>query len=137
MVNGKMIMTAIAVALTVLTGCRQVRYVETEHIITMRDTVDRLVERSDTFHTRDSFIMKVKGDTIYIREVQTRDRIRVSHDTLYKTVYRDSIRVEQVPVEVEKKLGKADSIFLCWGKWSLLLLCLALAAFAVYRWIFR
>ena len=89
--------------MTLLTGCRSVRYVSVPEY----RTEDKV--RTDSFIKRDSvWVHDMKGDTVF------KDKVRTEHedhyiytnktDTVMKT---DSVRV---PFPVEKKLGRWEQI---------------------------
>ena len=89
--------------ITLLCGCKTVRYVPVETVRTDSVYVDRLAR--DSVYLRDSVWVNryVLGDTVYVDKVSVkylyRDRWR--YDTVAVTK-RDSV---QVPVPVERELG--------------------------------
>ena len=89
--------------ITLLAGCRTVKYVPVKTVQTDSVYVDRLAR--DSIYLRDSVFVSryVLGDTVYVDKVSVRYayRDRWRHDTV-AVVRRDSV---QVPVPVERKLG--------------------------------
>lgn len=88
---------------TLLAGCKTVRYVPVETVRTDSVYVDRFMR--DSVYLRDSVFVNrwVVGDTVFVDKVSVkylyRDRWR--HDTVAVTK-RDSV---QIPLPVEKPLG--------------------------------
>lgn len=94
--------------LTLLTGCRSVKYVSVpEYHTEYKVRTDSFIKR-DSVWVHDSVSVWMKGDTVF------KDKVRTEHedhyiytnktDTVMKT---DSVRV---PFPVEKKLGKWEQI---------------------------
>lgn len=89
--------------ITLLCGCKTVKYVPVETVRTDSVYVDRFMR--DSVYLKDSVFVNrwVVGDTVFVDKVVTRykykDRLR--HDTV-AVVRADSV---QVPVPVEKPLG--------------------------------
>lgn len=75
----------------------------------------------DSIYVWKDHIIYEKGDTVYDKTVEYRDRWRIKevHDTLYK----DKIKYEykEVPVEVEKELTRIQKLLLSLGKAFILL----------------
>ena len=78
-----------------------------------------------------------KGDTVYDKVVEYKDRwrIREVHDTLYK----DRIKYEykEVPVEVEKPLTGIQKTLIAFGKVFILALLALLGYFGVKKFILK
>ena len=89
--------------ISLLCGCKTVRYVPVETVRTDSVYVDRFAR--DSVYLRDSVWVNryVLGDTVYVDKVSVRYayRDRRRSDTV-AVVRRDSVRV---PVPVERKLG--------------------------------
>lgn len=89
--------------ITLLAGCRTVRYVPVETVRTDSVTLDHFVH--DSVYVRDSVYVNrwTAGDTVFVDKVSVkwRYRDRWRRDTV-AVVRRDSV---QVPVPVEKPLG--------------------------------
>ena len=102
--------------ITLLGGCKSIRYVPVENHTT--DTLYQVKVQRDSIHTTDSIYIhewaSVTGDTIYIDRHHYRDRWRDRWrvDTLYKS-HTDTI---QVPYPVEKPLTRWQQFCLDYGK---------------------
>ena len=102
--------------ITLLCGCKSIRYVPVESHTT--DTLYQVKTERDSIHTTDSIYIhewaSVTGDTIYKEKERWRylyrDRWRV--DTLYKS-HTDTIAV---PYPVEKPLTRWQQFCLDYGK---------------------
>ena len=101
------------------------------------------VNKHDTLTKHDSIYQKefvdryVKGDTIYLTKTKVDYRFR----NLYKTRYRDSIKIDsiRVPYPVERKLNKWESLKMEVGGWAiggLSAVVIALIAYIV-AWLVR
>lgn len=81
------------------------------------------INKHDTLTKHDSVYQKefvdryVKGDTIYLTKTKVDYRFR----NLYKTRYRDSIKIDsvRVPYPVERKLNKWESLKMEVGRWAI------------------
>ena len=93
----------VLIIISLLCGCKTVRYVPVETVRTDSVYVDRLAR--DSIYLRDSVFVSryVLGDTVYVDKVSVRYayRDRWRSDTV-AVVRRDSVRV---PLPVERKLG--------------------------------
>lgn len=101
------------------------------------------VNKHDTLTKHDSVYQKefvdryVKGDTIYLTKTKVDYRFR----NLYKTRYRDSLKIDsiRVPYPVERKLNKWESLKMEIGGWAiggLSAVVIALIAYIV-TWLVR
>lgn len=101
------------------------------------------VNKHDTLTKHDSVYQKefvdryVKGDTIYLTKTKVDYRFR----NLYKTRYRDSLKIDsiRVPYPVERKLNKWESLKMEVGGWAiggLSAVVIALIAYIV-AWLVR
>lgn len=101
------------------------------------------VNKHDTLTKHDSVYQKefvdryVKGDTVFLTKTQVDYRFR----NIYKTLYRDSIKVDslRVPYPVERKLNKWESLKMEVGGWAiggLSAVVIALIAYIV-TWLVR
>ena len=94
---------AVLIVISLLAGCKTVRYVPVETVRTDSVYVDRW--QRDSIYLRDSVWVNrwTAGDTVFVDKVSVkwRYRDRWRHDTVAVT-RRDSV---QVPVPVEKPLG--------------------------------
>ena len=81
------------------------------------------INKHDTLTKHDSVYQKefvdryVKGDTIYLTKIKVDYRFR----NLYKTKYRDSLKIDsiRVPYPVERKLNKWESLKMEVGRWAI------------------
>lgn len=101
------------------------------------------INKHDTLTKHDSVYQKefvdryVKGDTIYLTKTKVDYRFR----NLYKTRYRDSLKIDsiRVPYPVERKLNKWESLKMEVGGWAiggLSAVVIALIAYIV-TWLVR
>lgn len=101
------------------------------------------VYKNNTTYLHDSIyvwrdhIIYEKGDTVYDKVVEYKDRWRIKevHDTLYK----DRIKYEykEVPVEVEKPLTGIQKTLITFGKVFILALLALLGYFGVKKFILK
>lgn len=101
------------------------------------------VNKHDTLTKHDSVYQKefvdryVKGDTIYLTKTKVDYRFR----NLYKTRYRDSLKIDsiRVPYPVERKLNKWESLKMEVGGWAIGGLSVVLLAIIGYItiWLIR
>lgn len=101
------------------------------------------VNKHDTLTKHDSIYQRVfvdryvKGDTIYLTKIKVDYRFR----NLYKTRYRDSLKIDsiRVPYPIEQKLNKWESLKMEVGGWAiggLSAVVIALIAYIV-TWLVR
>lgn len=101
------------------------------------------VNKHDTLTKHDSVYQEVfvdryvKGDTIYLTKTKVDYRFR----NLYKTRYRDSLKIDsiRVPYPIERKLNKWESLKMEVGGWAiggLSAVVIALIAYIV-TWLVR
>lgn len=101
------------------------------------------INKHDTLTKHDSIYQKefvdryVKGDTIYLTKIKVDYRFR----NLYKTRYRDSLKIDsiRVPYPIERKLNKWESLKMEVGGWAiggLSAVVIALIAYIV-TWLVR
>lgn len=101
------------------------------------------INKHDTLTKHDSIYQKefvdryVKDDTIYLTKIKVDYRFR----NLYKTRYRDSLKIDslRVPYPVERKLNKWESLKMEVGGWAiggLSAVVIALIAYIV-TWLVR
>ena len=123
-----------AMILVAMGSCKSVQYVPVETV--RHDSVYITQHSRDSVYLHDSIHIVEKADTVLIERWHTRWRDRVKTDTIYISK-ADTI---QVPVPVEKKLSKAEKMYINIGKWSVgvisgLILVLVLYIF-IRRWRF-
>lgn len=101
------------------------------------------INKHDTLTKHDSIYQKefvdryVKGDSVFLTKTQVDYRFR----NIYKTLYRDSIKVDsiRVPYPIERKLNKWESLKMEVGGWAiggLSAVVIALIAYIV-TWLVR
>ncbi len=103
---------SIAIALFLLFGCRNIKYVPVETVRT--DSLYFSVHERDSIYVHDSVYVKDKGDTLFIDRWHTRYLERVLNDT----VYIERVKVVEVPYPVEKKLTKWQKVKIELGGWA-------------------
>ena len=83
----------------------------------------------DSIYVWRDHIIREKGDTVYDKVVEYRDRWRIKevHDTLYKD--KTKYEYKEVPVEVEKPLTGIQKILITFGKVFILALLALLGYF--------
>lgn len=113
-----------------VTSCRSIQYVPVESVKTEIQYKDKL--QRDSIHILDSVFMLVNGDTVF------RDRYRVIYkDKLVRdTAYIYKIDSVQVPLLVEKKLTRLQSIKLELGGWAfgvIIVMAFIIVGWLVYR----
>lgn len=91
----------------------------------------------DSIYVWRDHIIYEKGDTIYDKVIEYKDRYKIKevHDTLYK----DRIKYEykEVPVEVEKPLSGIQKTLITFGKVFILALLALLGYFGVKKFILK
>ena len=101
------------------------------------------INKHDTLTKHDSVYQKefvdryVKGDSVFLTKTQVDYRFR----NIYKTLYRDSIKIDsiRVPYPVERKLNKWENLKMEVGGWAiggLSAVVIALIAYIV-TWLVR
>lgn len=101
------------------------------------------INKHDTLTKHDSIYQKefvdryVKGDSVFLTKTQVDYRFR----NIYKTLYRDSIKVDslRVPYPVERKLNKWENLKMEVGGWAiggLSAVVLSIIGYIVY-WLIR
>lgn len=122
----------ICLLITIIAGCRSVKYVPVESVRTDSVYVDRYLR--DSIYQRDSvFVNKwTVGDTVY------QDKV------VYKYVYQDRVRYDtisimrsdtvSVPYSVERELGKWEKIKQKIGGWTLIAFGIVFFLFIIW-WI--
>lgn len=129
-------LAAAFIMLMMLQGCRT-KYVSVPEYHNV------YINKHDTLTKHDSVYQEVfvdryvKGDSVFLTKTQVDYRFR----NIYKTLYRDSIKVDslRVPYPVERKLNKWESLKMEVGGWAiggLSAVVIALIAYIV-TWLIR
>jgi putative lipoprotein len=129
-------LAAAFIMLMMLQGCRT-KYVSVPEYHNV------YINKHDTLTKHDSVYQEVfvdryvKGDTIYLTKTKVDYRFR----NLYKTRYRDSLKIDsiRVPYPVERKLNKWENLKMEVGGWAiggLSAVVIALIAYIV-TWLVR
>lgn len=139
----------ICLAIDVLTSCRSHRdVVATEQVSNVADTARNVhsevstssMQRVDSVVVRDSVFVRIKGDTVLIREVHWRDRLRESAtdkamavvDTAWRTRTRDICRTVTVTVPRQLTAWQRFRIKAFW--WLVgAVIAMGAAGWAIYR----
>ena len=130
MKNWGIVLLIVLFVLFLLCGCRSVKYVPVETVVTDTTYINKLVR--DSIYQRDSIYVHDRGDTVTIY----RDRYlfvdKAVHDTLYIN-RTDSIRV---PYPVEKELSRWQRVKMELGGWAMgviIVAALVIVGWLVYR----
>ena len=122
--------------LMLLQGCRT-KYVSVpeyhKEYVTKHDTLTKY----DSIYQKEFVDRFIKGDTVFLTKTQIDYRFR----NIYKTLYRDSIKIDsvRVPYPVERKLNRWESLKMEVGGWAvgvLSVMLLAVIGYAVW-WLVR
>ena len=117
MVKGLLFIIIPCIMLSLLAGCKSVKYIPVETVRTDSVYVDRYLR--DSIYQRDSVYINrwTAGDTIY------QDKI------VYKYIYRDKVKYDtvsilrsdtvRVPFPVDRELSKWEQIRLDVGGWAI------------------
>lgn len=124
---------SLLIFLIFLTSCSILHRVPQKEYIHDTTTVyqNNNVYVHDSVYVWKDHIIYEKGDTVYDKVIEYKDRWRIRdvHDTLYK----DRIKYEykEVPVEVEKPLTGIQKILITFGKVFILALLALLGYFGI------
>ena len=130
------LLAAAFLMLMMLQGCR-IKYVSVpeyhREYVNKHDTLTR----HDSIYQKEVIDRYIKGDTVFLTKTQVDYRFK----NIYKTLYRDSIKVDslRVPYPVERKLNKWESLKMEVGGWAiggLSAVALAIVAYIVF-WLVR
>ena len=102
--------------LMMLQGCRT-KYVSVPEYHNVYVNKHDTLTKHDSIYQKEFVDRYVKGDTIYLTKTKVDYRFR----NLYKTRYRDSIKIDsiRVPYPVERKLNKWESLKMEVGGWAI------------------
>lgn len=122
--------------LMILQGCRT-KYVSVPEYHNVYINKHDTLTKHDSIYQKEFVDRYVKGDTIYLTKIKVDYRFR----NLYKTRYRDSLKIDsiRVPYPVERKLNKWENLKMEVGGWAiggLSAVVIALIAYIV-TWLVR
>ena len=122
--------------LMMLQGCRT-KYVSVPEYHNVYVNKHDTLTKHDSVYQKEFVDRYVKGDTIYLTKTKVDYRFR----NLYKTRYRDSLKIDsiRVPYHIERKLNKWESLKMEVGGWAiggLSAVVIALIAYIV-TWLVR
>ena len=129
-------LAAVFIMLMMLQSCRT-KYVNVPEYHNVYINKHDTLTKHDSIYQKEFVDRYVKGDTIFLTKTQVDYRFR----NIYKTLYRDSIKVDslRVPYPVERKLNKWESLKMEVGGWAiggLSAVVIALIAYIV-AWLVR
>lgn len=129
-------LAAAFIILMMLQGCRT-KYVSVPEYHNVYVNKHDTLTKHDSIYQKEFVDRYVKGDTIYLTKIKVDYRFR----NLYKTRYRDSLKIDsiRVPYPVERKLNKWESLKMEVGGWAiggLSAVVIALIAYIV-AWLVR
>lgn len=110
------LLAAAFIMLMMLQSCRT-KYVSVPEYHNVYVTKHDTLTKHDSVYQKEFVDRYVKGDTIYLTKTKVDYRFR----NLYKTRYRDSIKIDsiRVPYPVERKLNKWESLKMEVGGWAI------------------
>lgn len=110
------LLAAAFLMLMMLQGCRT-KYVSVPEYHNVYVNKHDTLTRHDSVYQKEFVDRFVKGDTIFLTKTQVDYRFK----NIYKTLYRDSIKVDsvRVPYPVERKLNKWESLKMEVGGWAI------------------
>lgn len=122
--------------LMMLQGCRT-KYVSVPEYHNVYVNKHDTLTKHDSVYQKEFVDRYVKGDTIYLTKTKVDYRFR----NLYKTRYRDSLKIDsiRVPYPIERKLNKWENLKMEVGGWAiggLSAVVIALIAYIV-TWLVR
>lgn len=122
--------------LMMLQGCRT-KYVSVPEYHNVYVTKHDTLTKHDSIYQKEFVDRYIKGDSVLLTKTQVDYRFR----NIYKTLYRDSIKIDsiRVPYPVERKLNKWESLKMEVGGWAiggLSAVVIALIAYIV-TWLVR
>ena len=109
-------LAAVFIMLMMLQSCRT-KYVNVPEYHNVYINKHDTLTKHDSVYQKEFVDRYVKGDTIYLTKTKVDYRFR----NLYKTRYRDSIKIDsiRVPYPVERKLNKWESLKMEVGGWAI------------------
>ena len=129
-------LAAVFIMLMMLQSCRT-KYVNVPEYHNVYINKYDTLTKHDSIYQKEFVDRYVKGDSVFLTKTQVDYRFR----NIYKTLYRDSIKVDslRVPYPVERKLNKWESLKMEVGGWAiggLSAVVIALIAYIV-TWLVR
>ncbi len=129
-------LAAVFIMLMMLQSCRT-KYVNVPEYHNVYINKHDTLTKHDSIYQKEFVDRYVKGDSVFLTKTQVDYRFR----NIYKTLYRDSIKVDslRVPYPVERKLNKWESLKMEVGGWAiggLSAVVIALIAYIV-AWLVR
>ena len=129
-------LAAVFIMLMMLQSCRT-KYVNVPEYHNVYINKHDTLTKHDSIYQKEFVDRYVKGDSVFLTKTQVDYRFR----NIYKTLYRDSIKVDslRVPYPVERKLNKWESLKMEVGGWAiggLSAVVIALIAYIV-TWLVR
>ncbi len=115
--------------LMLLQGCRT-KYVSVPEYHNVYVTKHDTLTKYDSIYQKEYIDRYVKGDTVFLTKTQTDYRFR----NIYKTLYRDSIKIDsvRVPYPVERKLNRWENLKMEVGGWAIGVLSVVVIAAIVF-----
>lgn len=109
-------LAAAFIMLMMLQGCRT-KYVSVPEYHNVYVNKHDTLTKHDSVYQKEFVDRYVKGDTIYLTKTKVDYRFR----NLYKTKYRDSLKIDsiRVPYPIERKLNKWESLKIEVGGWAI------------------
>lgn len=129
-------LAAAFIMLMLLQSCRT-KYVSVPEYHNVYVNKHDTLTKHDSIYQREFVDRYVKGDSVFL----TKTKVDYRYKNIYKTLYRDSIKVDslRVPYPVERKLNKWENLKMEVGGWAiggLSAVVIALIAYIV-TWLVR
>ena len=129
-------LAAVFIMLMMLQSCRT-KYVNVPEYHNVYINKHDTLTKHDSIYQKEFVDRYVKGDSVFLTKTQVDYRFR----NIYKTLYRDSIKVDslRVPYPVERKLNKWESLKMEVGGWAIGTLSAVVIALIAYivTWLVR
>ena len=118
------------IVVSMLSGCRSVKYVPVEVIKTDTTYINKV--QRDSIYQLDSIYIRDKGDTVLITKTKYIYRDKLVRDTVYVS-RADSV---QVPYPVERQLTRWEQFRLDVGGWAIgivIIVILIVVGYMIYK----